>query len=118
MVGYAPELAGSADDADFGESSLSLQRVWMAVRRRWWIVATVVRLVVALGIWNTRRKQHMFLATATVRVPLQQAPIQGMQSPQGFQDFRVDRLLTETQVIRSAEVARRVVQSLGLQLRI
>jgi capsular exopolysaccharide synthesis family protein len=116
MAGYPPELSAAGDDAGFGDNSLSLRTVWMAVLRRWWVVIVVFIVVVSLGIWRTLSEQPLYRAVATVRVSQQQAPIQGMQSPQGYQDYRVDRLLTETRVIGSAEVAKRVVHALGLQL--
>src|SRR5687768_1975995 len=118
MAGYAADVAGIGEEAALGESDLSPRRIWMAVRRRWWLVAAVFVIVLALGIWRTMSKTPLYQAQATVRVSQQQAPIAGMQNPQGFQDYRVDRLLTETNVIKSAEVAKRVAASLGLQVQI
>ena len=117
MAGYAADFA-APDDDQLGASSLSFRSIVMAVQRRWWVVAAVFVVVVSLGIWRTMSKQPLFTAAATVRVSQQQAAIPGMQSPQGFQDYRVDRLLTETHVIQSVEVAKRVVQRLGLQLQV
>src|SRR5687767_4428120 len=113
MAGYSNDaMIGGADELQGAGSDLSLQRIWMAVRRRWWVAVAVFVVVLAAGIWRTLSKTPLYRADATVRVSQQQAMIPGVQGPQNFQDYRVDRLLAETQVIRSAEVARRVVEAL------
>ncbi len=97
------------------ENELTLRSVWMAVRRRWWIVVLVFVVITALGVWRTVHQPDMFQATATVRVPQQQAPIQGMQVGSPF-DYRIDRLVAEMEVIRSSAVAERAARIVGLQL--
>ena len=115
MAGYSTDasIAGS-DELSGSGSDLSIQRIWAAVRRRWWVAVAVFIVVLAAGIWRTLSTTPLYSASATVRVSQQQAMIPGVQGPQTFQDYRVDRLLAETQVIKSAEVARRVVEALGL----
>src|SRR5688572_6903553 len=117
MTGFAPELIPAEEQRSPG-SDLSLRNIWQAVVRRWWLAAAVFVVVVALGVWRTLSKTPLYRATATVRVSQQQAPIQGIQTNPNFQDYRIDRLAAEMEVIRSVAVAERVADSLGLRLRV
>ena len=116
MTGTVLEHAQSPGDQGPSGTELSLRGIWDAVVRRWWIAACVFIVIVSLGVWRTLSKTPLYRATATVRVSQQQAPIQGLQAPTGYQDFRIDRLAAEMEVIRSVAVAERVADSLGLRL--
>lgn len=108
----------SIEDQSLWGRGVSLQEILVAIRRRWWAVAAVLVVVVAIAAWHTMRQPRLYSAAATVRIQQQQAPIAGMPGMGPTYDYRVDRLLSEQQVIRSQNVAERVVDSLGLRLRI
>ena len=111
------EFGEPADDARSGERVLSVGEVLNALRRHWLVALCVLTAVVALGMWYTLRQPRLYQASTTVRIGVQQAPIAGMPTAQTY-DYRVDRLQSEQQVIRSQEVAERVVDDLGLRLAI
>ena len=115
MAEYVEDRAAATDELRDIGNELTLRSVWMAVRRRWWIVVLVFLVITALGLWRTIHQPDLFQATATVRVPQQQAPIQGMQVGSPY-DFRIDRLVAEMEVIRSSAVAERAARIVGLQL--
>jgi tyrosine-protein kinase Etk/Wzc len=117
MAGYAEDPNGAADEPRELDNELTLKSVWLAVRRRWWIVALVFISITALGVWRTKNERDQYRASATVRVPQQQAPIQGMQMGPLI-DYRIDRLVAEMVVIRSAAVAEGAARRVGLQLRV
>ena len=117
MAVYAADPNGNAEEPRELDNELTLKSVWLAVRRRWWIVALVFVGITALGVWRTKNQQDLYQASATVRVPQQQAPIQGMQMGQVF-DYRIDRLVAEMDIIRSAAVAEPAARQVGLQLRV
>jgi tyrosine-protein kinase Etk/Wzc len=90
----------------------------LAVRRRWWAVPIVFVLFVAFGIWRTMREPHIYRAATTVRIENATSPIAGVQTNAPTYDYRIDPMISEQQVIKSRMVAERVVNTLGLRLRI
>ena len=111
------EFGEPTDDARSGERVLSVGEVLNALRRHWLAALCVLAAVVTLGMWYTFRQPRLYQASTTVRIGMQQAPIAGMPTAQTY-DYRVDRLQSEQQVIRSQEVAERVVDDIGLRLAI
>ena len=89
-----------------------------AVRRRWWAVPVVFVLFVSFGIWKTLREPHIYRAATTVRIENGASPIAGVQISAPAYDYRIDPMISEQQVIKSRMVAERVVDALGLRLRI
>ena len=116
----APYLApvANGDDAPVGGDSFSPRDVLMAVRRRWWAVPIVFVLFVSFGIWRTLREPHIYRAATTVRIENATSPIAGVQTSAPTYDYRIDPMVSEQQVIKSRMVAERVVNALGLRLRI
>ncbi|HUQ82032.1 MAG TPA: polysaccharide biosynthesis tyrosine autokinase [Gemmatimonadaceae bacterium] len=96
----------------------SLRDLMAAVRRRWWAVPLVFVLFVAMGIWKTMREPHIYRAATTVRIENSTSPIAGVQTAAPSYDYRIDPMVSEQQVIKSRMVAERVVNALGLRLRI
>ena len=73
---------------------------------------------VGFGIWRTMREPHIYRAATTVRIENATAPIAGVQTSAPTYDYRIDPMASEQQVIKSRMVAERVVNALGLRLRI
>ena len=111
------EFGEPNDESRGGERVLSVGEVLNALRRHWLVALCVLTAVVALGMWHTLRQPRLYEASTTVRIGVQQSPITGVPTTQTY-DYRVDRLQSEQQVIRSQEVAERVVDDLGLRLAI
>lgn len=116
----APYLASASngDDAGVTGDPFSLRDLMAAVRRRWWAVPIVFVLFVAFGIWKTLREPHIYRAATTVRIENSTSPIAGVQTATPTYDYRIDPMVSEQQVIKSRMVAERVVNALGLRLRI
>jgi capsular exopolysaccharide synthesis family protein len=116
----APYLAPAVNGADnpVGSDLFSVRELVLAVRRRWWAVPLVFVLVVAFGIWRTLREPHIYRAATTVRIENSTSPIAGVQTSAPTYDYRIDPMVSEQQVIKSRMVAERVVNALGLRLRI
>lgn len=108
----------SPEEASEAPQGLSLRELLAAVRRRWWLVATVAGLVLVVGYWNIMRQPRLYRATATVRLQASQAPLPGMQAGVQRIDYRIDPLLSEQKLITSLQVAQRVAQTTGLQVAI
>src|SRR5688500_20169650 len=85
-----PVAVSVAEEPREFASELTLRGVWTAVRRRWWVVATALVLITALGTWRTINQRDMYRSATRVQVAQQQSPIPGMQMPQQF-DYRIDR---------------------------
>ena len=116
----APYLAPVApsDDGLSGGEPFSIRDFVRAVRRRWWAVPIVFVLFVGFGIWRTLREPHIYRAATTVRIENATSPIAGVQTSAPTYDYRIDPMVSEQQVIKSRMVAERVVNALGLRLRI
>jgi len=116
----APYLASTSngDDAVATSDPFSPREVMAAVRRRWWAVPVVFVLFVSFNIWRTMRQPHIYWAATTVRIENATSPIAGVQTSAPTYDYRIDPMVSEQQVIKSRMVAERVVNALGLRLRI
>src|SRR6185503_19118488 len=116
----APYLApvANGDAAAVGADPFSVRDFLRAVRRRWWAVPLVFVLFVGFGVWRTLREPHIYRAATTVRIENGTLPIAGVQTSAPTYDFRIDPMISEQQVIKSRMVAERVVNALGLRLRI
>ena len=104
------------EEGDWEDRGFTIQDLLLALRRRWWVVPIVFALVVGVSMWRTLRQQRLYSAAATVRIQENQQLLPGMMPGGGGGDWRVDRLLSEQQVIKSGEVANRVVERLGLSV--
>ncbi|GAC1651988.1 MAG: polysaccharide biosynthesis tyrosine autokinase [Gemmatimonadaceae bacterium] len=87
-----------------------------ALRRRWYIALAVTAGVGAIGAWRTAHQPSVYEATASVRFRPEQSPITGVQTGTSRADYRVDPMVSEQQLIRTHNVAERVIQQLGLRL--
>src|SRR5688500_6155542 len=116
----APYLTpiANGEDVAVGGDGFAPREVLLAVRRRWWVVPIVFALFVAFGVWRTMRQPHLYRAATTVRIENSSAPIAGVQTSAPSYDYRIDPMVSEQQVIKSRMVAERVVDALGLRLRI
>jgi capsular exopolysaccharide synthesis family protein len=114
---YLTPVAPSEDGATGGEP-FSPREMLLAVRRRWWVVPIVFVLFVAFGVWRTLREPHIYRAATTVRIENSSDPIAGVQMSAPSYDYRIDPMVSEQQVIKSRMVAERVVEALGMRLRI
>ena len=108
----------NGDDGAVTSDPFSVRDFLRAVRRRWWAVPIVFVLFVGFGIWRTMREPHIYRAATTVRIENATSPIAGVQASAPTYDYRIDPMVSEQQVIKSRMVAERVVNALGLRLRI
>src|SRR3954467_6272170 len=97
------------EDGGWQDRGFSVQDLVLAVRRRWWAVAAVFLLVFGWSMWRTLRQERLYNAATTVRIQENPMPIADVMPQSGASiDWRVDRLLSEQQVIKSQQVAERV----------
>jgi len=113
---YSPGF-DQEEDGPFTIAGLTLREAIAAIRRRWWLVAAVAAVVMAVGAWRTFRQPRIYRAAATVRVQQARTAFSTQPSYQSY-DPRMDPLLSEQQVIRSKRVAEGVADALGLRLQI
>ena len=97
---------------------ISIYDIFVAIRRRWWLVASVTGIVLSVGYWHTTHEIRLYRAASTIRLQAGQQMISGMNNAQTRLDYRVDPLLSEQALIRSQQVAERVVRRLGFQFRV
>ena len=101
-----------------GDDELSLRRVVLAVRQRWFVVLPVFLVILALGTWRTLHEPRRYRAATTVRVQQQRPAMPGLQSGYSMVDYRFDQMIAEQRVIGSAAVTKKVAEDEGMRLRI
>lgn len=104
------------EESNEEQPGLPLRELLVSVRRHWWLIALVTGLILVVGYWHTMRQPRLYSAAATVRLQPGQALLPGVNAMPTRLDYRIDPLLSEQQVIRSQQVAERVVQTLGLNV--
>jgi len=116
----APYLAPAttSDDGPAGVDLFSVRDFLRALRRRWWAVPLVFIPFVGFSFWRTMRQPQIYRAATTVRIESGASPIAAVQLSAPTYDYRIDPMVSEQQVIKSRMVAERVVNVLGLRLRI
>lgn len=92
---------------------------WQVVSRRLWLVLLIFAVTTASSIWAVSLRRTFYQAHVALRVndPLQ--PARGLVTGARVSgmDIYVDPIESEIQVLRSGQVARGVVDSLGLRFR-
>jgi exopolysaccharide transport family protein len=96
-------------------NALDLRRWLVAVRRRWRLVAAVALAIFAATLLMTLRATPQYIATASVALDMRKENISGNQ--QVLSDLPADSSVvdTEVEVLKSRQLADRVVQSLRLE---
>ena len=106
------------DSTPRGESGLFNLRSFINVlRRRWWAAIGVFVIVVGVAGIHTTRQLRTYRSSSTVRIQDQPSLASGVQF-QSPNDWRVDRIQSEQEVIRSQAVGERAADMLGLRLQI
>ena len=116
MTSSYVEPQEARDEGEWDAQGFTLRDLLEAVRRHWWIAVLVFALVVSWSMWRTLRQERLYQASTTVRIQDAQLPATAMTGAGNMTDWRVDRLLSEQQIIKSQNVAESVVRSLGLQI--
>ncbi|MEP6740893.1 MAG: polysaccharide biosynthesis tyrosine autokinase [bacterium] len=97
------------------ESEVHLLDYWRAVRKRLWLVISIVILVTTLAVINAAQKPDIYSASARVQVDLENAGALVGKTPYyiGFNDPVYFN--TQLQILSSQGLARRVVKTLDLE---
>ena len=116
MTSTYVEPQDSQSDSEWNAQGFTARDLFEAVRRRWWAALLVFVVVVGWNMWRTLRQERLYQASTTVRIQDAQLPATAMTGGGNMVDWRVDRLLSEQQIIKSQNVAESVVDELGLQV--
>ncbi|HKG93432.1 MAG TPA: polysaccharide biosynthesis tyrosine autokinase [Gemmatimonadaceae bacterium] len=113
-----PAMELPSEQTGSWDNGYSLRSVLVAVRQRWYLVLPVFALVVVVGVWRAWREPRRYRAATTVR--MQQQDQMSVTNAYGRPSYdpRIDRMITEQQVIRSSIVAERAAVDVGLRLRV
>ncbi|HEX9544757.1 MAG TPA: polysaccharide biosynthesis tyrosine autokinase [Pyrinomonadaceae bacterium] len=98
------------------ESEVHLLDYWRAVRKRLWLVISIVILITMLAVINAAQKPDIYSASARVQVDLENNGALVGKSPYymgGFNDPVYFN--TQLQILSSPGLARRVVRTLDLE---
>jgi succinoglycan biosynthesis transport protein ExoP len=99
-----------------GESEIHLRDYWRAIRKRLWLVASVVALITMLTVVYVARKPDVYQADARVQIDLENNTALLGKSPY-FLGSPNDPVYfnTQLQILTSAGLLRRVVKTLDLE---
>jgi succinoglycan biosynthesis transport protein ExoP len=112
---HGPVLpAGSGTHSASGSNELGYY-VYV-LRRRWWLIALVALVVMAGAFWRTSRQVPQYTAEARVLREIKHNLIQDGWS--GLYEMQPEAVAVQLELIRSHDVLKPVVDSLGLRLRI
>ena len=105
-------------EPDRGSLSPHLADYWQIISRRIWLVLLVFAVTTASAMWAVSRQKTRYRADIALQVndPLQTARALNPTARISGMEIFVDPIESEIQVLRSANIAREVVDSLGLRL--
>ena len=91
---------------------------WQIVYRRIWLVLLIFAVTTASAMWAVSRQRTQYRADLTLQVndPLQTARALNPTARISSMEIFVDPIESEIQVLQSANIAREVVDSLGMRL--
>ncbi len=121
VIERAGESQGIPHSYNYGvdpnaENEVHLLDYWRAIRKRLWLVISVVVLVTSLAVVYMARKPDIYQATARVQVDLENNAALGLKTPY-FIGTPNDPVYfnTQLQILTSSGLLRRVVKSLDLE---
>ena len=93
---------------------------WQVVARRLWLVVLIFGVTTATAIWAVSQQRTYYATSSSIQIndPLEVSRPLNVQSPglSRLTGLYVDPIESEIQVLASAQVARRVVEGLGMRL--
>jgi len=96
------------------EDESHLRDYWAVLKRRWWIIALVIFIVLALSFAYMKRTPRQYEATSIVKLPVQGnsglAVALGAFLPIGPSGD----IMTEVEIIKGKTLARSIIQKLGI----
>ena len=108
-----------AVDADLVGTSPHIADYWLVITRRLWLVVLIFGVTTASAIWAVSQQRTIYESSSSIQVndPLEVTRQLTVQSRglSGISLF-VDPIESEIQVLASAQVARQVVDELGLRV--
>ena len=105
-------------NTELGAASPHIADYWQVVARRLWLVVLIFGVTTASAIWAVSQQLTVYETHSSIQIndPLDVVRQLTVQSMTGVGLF-VDPIESEIQVLASAQVARRVVDELGMRVR-
>lgn len=113
LARYEENLQNAAVERD--DDVIDLRELWgMLVRRRWTVLVTALVIVVA-GTIYTAMQTPIFRASTTVQIERESSNIVGFEDVVASEAGSRDFYETQYELLQSRNLARRVIDQLGLQ---
>src|SRR5690606_14990408 len=113
LARYEENLQNVAVERD--DDVIDLRELWaMLVRRRWTVLITALIMVVA-GTLYTAMQTPIYRASTTVQIERESSNIVGFDDVVAAESGNRDFYETQYELLRSRNLARRVIDQLGLQ---
>ena len=110
--------AGSTDSEMVGAAP-HIADYWQVIARRLWLVVLIFGVTTASAIWAVSQQRMLYRTASSIQIndPLEiTRGLNGQARGLSGVGLFVDPIESEMQVLRSAQVARRVVDQLGMRL--
>ena len=107
-------------DSELAGLSPHIADYWQVVARRLWLVVLIFGVTTASAIWAVSQQSTVYATSSSIQIndPLEVSRPLNVRSPglSRLTGLNVDPIESEIQVLASAQVARRVVDGLGMRL--
>ena len=109
--------AGSTDSQMLGASP-HIADYWQVIARRLWLVVLIFGVTTASAIWAVSQQRMIYRTTSSIQINDPLEITRGLNVSRGLSGVSlfVDPIESEIQVLHSAQVARRVVNELGMRV--
>jgi len=102
------------DEAYLEEDSIDLRHYWRVVRQYQWrilLLALVVTVLAGLFVFTMK---PVYRSTSTLLVEIKQANLLSIEDVYSMDTSRADYFLTQSEIIKSPDLARKVIQRMNL----
>ena len=109
--------AGSIE-SELAGASPHISDYWQGIARRLWLVVLIFGVTTASAIWAVSQSVTVYETSSSIQINDPQEITRQLTIPSrlGGVNLFVDPIESEIQVLASAQVARRVVDDLGLRI--
>ena len=109
-----PEVMSPVETLD-GEDGVDLRAHWYVLKKRRWIILSVLSLIFTIALVGTLRETPIYRAQTMIEIEKQNPEIPSVQELFQLENVSDTYLETQYRILKSESLAKRVVESLHLE---
>jgi len=107
---------GERQDADaFAEDTIDLLAYWRTVMRNKWPIAGLAAVIVVITVVVVSTMTPIYSATARLQIESEQAQVVSIEEIYGIDSSQREYYQTQFEILKSRELAERVIRELGIE---